>query len=212
MMDTNQTPIEQWTKVRADGLAVVCLLGGIAGGWFIRGAQRPGIAGAAKAAVVSASVNAGTSPASVAPSPARLEEMAVAQAAPLVNKLKLDPDNPDLLTSIGNIYYDTQQYPVAIGFYKRALQANPSDASVRTDLATAYWYMGDADTAIAEFNKALKYAPNNPNTLFNLGLVRWKGKADATGALADWEKLLATNPNYEGKSQVEKLMADARKR
>jgi tetratricopeptide (TPR) repeat protein len=77
-------------------------------------------------------------------------------------------------------------------------------------MATAYWYMGNADTAIAEFNKALTYAPNNPNTLFNLGLVKWQGKKDIDGAVADWKKLLAANPNYQGKDKVEQMMAEAK--
>jgi tetratricopeptide (TPR) repeat protein len=71
--------------------------------------------------------------------------------------------------------------------------------------------MGNADTAIAEFNKALGYAPNNPNTLFNLGVVKWQGKKDAAGAIADWEKLLAANPNYEEKDKVKQMMAEAKK-
>ena len=77
-------------------------------------------------------------------------------------------------------------------------------------MATAYWYMGNADTAIAEFNKALSYAPTSPNTLFNRGLVKWQGKKDFDGAMADWKKLLATNPNYDGKAKVEQMMADAK--
>ena len=85
--------------------------------------------------------------------------MADAQAAPLLDKLKADPKNPDLLAGIGNIYYDAQQYPIAVDYYARALKARPSDAAVRTDMGTAYWYMGNADSAIAEFNKALTYAP-----------------------------------------------------
>jgi tetratricopeptide (TPR) repeat protein len=91
------------------------------------------------------------------------------------------------------------------------LKTTPANAAVRTDMATAYWFMGNADTALAEFNKALAYAPANPNTLFNRGLVRWQGKKDAAGAIADWEKLLATDPNYDGRAQVEQMMADARK-
>jgi tetratricopeptide (TPR) repeat protein len=90
------------------------------------------------------------------------------------------------------------------------LKAQPADVAVRTDMATAYWYMGNADTAIAEFNQALTYAPNNPNTLFNLGLVKWQGKTDAAGALADWEKLLAANPDYEGRDKVEQMMAEVK--
>jgi cytochrome c-type biogenesis protein CcmH/NrfG len=135
--------------------------------------------------------------------------MADAQAGPLLQKLNADSSNPDLLVAIGNIYYDAQQYSAAVDFYGRALTVKPSEASVRTDMATAYWYMGNADRAIAEFNKALAYAPNNPNTLFNLGLVKFQGKKDAGGAIADWKKLLAANPNYEGRDKVEQMMAQA---
>jgi tetratricopeptide (TPR) repeat protein len=137
--------------------------------------------------------------------------MADAQAAPLLEKLKADPQNPDLLTSVGNLYYDAQQYPTAIDYYGRVLKVKPFDANVRTDMGTAYWYTGNADSAIAAFNLALKDAPDNPNTLFNRGLVRLKGKADAAGAIADWQKLLAINPNYAAKDQVEQMMAEAKK-
>jgi tetratricopeptide (TPR) repeat protein len=136
--------------------------------------------------------------------------MADAQAAPLLERLKSDSNNPELMTSIGNLYYDAQQYPVAIDFYGRVLKIKPSDAAVRTDMATAYWFMGNADEAIAEFNKALSYAPNSPNTLFNLGLVKWQGKKDGAAALADWQKLLAANPNYEGKDKVVQMMAEVK--
>ena len=210
MTDTNQTPDKKWTIRQAILLSVVCLIVGIAGGWSIRGAQRPATTGSANTANVSAPAGNETSPASQAPSPARLKEMADAQAAPLLDKLKSDPNNPVLLTTIGNSYYDAQQYPVAVDYYQRALKARPSDAAVRTDMATAYWYMGNADLAITEFNQALMYAPNNPNTLFNRGLVKWKGKEDGAGALADWQKLLAVNPNYEGKDKVEQMMTEVK--
>jgi len=206
----NTSSTTTWTGVQAYTLAVVCLLLGMAGGWLIRGSQAP----AAAAPVESTSASA---PAAVGgavnsqPTPEQLKKMADTQAAPLIEKLKSDPNNPQLLASIGNYYYDAQQYPTAVDYYGRALKAKPSDASVRTDMATAYWYMGNADTAIAEFNKALTYEPNKPNTLFNRGLVKWQGKMDINGAVADWEKLLATNPNYEGKDKVQQMIAEAKK-
>ena len=211
MTDRNRTPTERWTRERAFALAVVCLLAGIAGGWFIRASLAPSVTGSAKAAGLSALAGNGAGLASQTPTPARLKEMADAQAAPLLDQLKSDPNNPELLTRIGNLYYDAQQYPVAVDYYGRALKAKPADAAVRTDMGTAYWYMGNADMAIAEFNKALAYTPNNPNTLFNLGLVKWKGKMDSAGAIADWEKLLATSPNYEERDKVEQMMAEIKK-
>ena len=70
---------------------------------------------------------------------------------------------------------------------------------------------GNADAAIAEFQKSLSYEPNKANTLFNLGIVEWQGKMDIDKAAATWQKLLDTNPNYEGKDKVLELMAQAKK-
>ncbi len=206
-MDTNNSHQQQWTVQRALILMAVCLMAGVAGGWAIRGARRTGetdspkIANAAQPATISA-------PTAQTPNPAQLKSMADNQAGPLILRLKTDPKNTDLLINIGNLYYDAQQYPVAIDYYGRALQIMPSDAAVRTDMATAYWYMGNADSAIAEFNKALTYAPTNPSTLFNLGLVKWQGRHDSAGAIADWKKLLATNPNYEARDKVQQMLSD----
>lgn len=133
------------------------------------------------------------------------------QASPLLNQLKSDPNNVELLTRVGNIYYDTQQYPTAIDYYRRVLNLQADNAGVRTDFATAIWYTGDADTAIAEFNKALSYEPNKANTLFNLGVVKWQGKMDINGAVAAWQKLLDTNPTYENRPKVLEMIAQAKK-
>jgi cytochrome c-type biogenesis protein CcmH/NrfG len=214
MTDMTQTRTEsstaQWTSVQAYTLAVVCLLLGIAGGWLIRGSQARGPeAGVPNAAV--AAPGAGSAGAEAQPSPDQMKAMADTKAAPLLEKLKADPSNPELLANLGNIYYDAQQYPTAIDFYQRALRAQPSNGDVRTDMATAYWYSGNADSAIAEFNKVLTYRPNSANALFNLGIVKWQGKMDVEGAVAAWQKLLATNPTYEGKEKVQQLIAQAKK-
>jgi tetratricopeptide (TPR) repeat protein len=143
------------------------------------------------------------------PSPEELRKAADSQAAPLVEQLKADPTNAALLAQVGNLYYDAKQYPVAIEYYERSLKSSPKDASVRTDLGTAYWYKGDADTAIGEFQRALADEPDQANALFNLGIVKWNGKHDAAGAIADWKKLLATNPSFPARAKVEDLIAQA---
>jgi cytochrome c-type biogenesis protein CcmH/NrfG len=212
-MDKNQaisSSSEQWTSVQAYVLAAICLLVGIAGGWFMRGSQSPATA-AAQVASASAPDPSMGNLATQEPTPAQMPKMADAQAAPLIEKLKADPNNASLLANIGNVYYDTQQYPTAIDYYQRTLKVEPANAAVRTDMATAYWYAGDADTAVAEFKKSLSYEPNKPNTLFNLGIVEWQGKMDINNAVATWQRLLDTNPNYEGKDKVLELMAQAKK-
>jgi tetratricopeptide (TPR) repeat protein len=185
-------------------LGAVCLAVGLAAGWLIRGWESPASGGAAPQ---QAAVAANTP----APNTAQLKQKADAQAAPLLAQLKSQPEDADLLSSIGNLYYDAQQYQTAIDYYTRSLKAKPTDASVRTDLGTAYWYLGNADSAIDQFNTALTYAPTNPNTLFNRGLVKWQGKGDAPGAIADFKKLLATNPGYDARDKVEQMLAQVEK-
>jgi cytochrome c-type biogenesis protein CcmH/NrfG len=209
MPDINNTSTPpKWTTLQAYTLAVMCLLLGIVGGWLFRGSQSPAAAPETAAAAAPTGMGGGVNS---QPTPEQMKAMADTQAKPLLDKLQSDPSNVDLLTSVGNVYYDTQQYPTAINYYQQALKLQPANSGVRTDMATAYWYTGDADTAIAEFKKSLSYEPNKPNTLFNLGIVEWQGKMDINDAVVTWQKLLDTNPNYEGKDKVLDLMAQAKK-
>jgi cytochrome c-type biogenesis protein CcmH/NrfG len=209
MPDINNTSTPpKWTTLQAYTLAVMCLLLGIVGGWLFRGSQSPAAAPETAAAAAPTGMGGGVNSQTT---PEQMKAMADTQAKPLLDKLQSDPSNVDLLTSVGNVYYDTQQYPTAINYYQQALKLQPANSGVRTDMATAYWYTGDADTAIAEFKKSLSYEPNKPNTLFNLGIVEWQGKMDINDAVVTWQKLLDTNPNYEGKDKVLDLMAQAKK-
>ncbi len=203
---------EKWTGAQAFGIALVCLLLGLAGGWFIKKTLAHS---SAPAATVPGSIPSQTSAPSaslpMAPAPQELQQNAETQAAPLLAQLKTAPNNAGLLENIGNLYYDSQQYPAAIDYYQRCLNLQPSNTDVRTDMATAIWYTGNADGAITEFNRSLAYEPTKSNTLFNLGIVLSQGKHDSAGAVAAWQKLLAANPNYENKEKVQQLIAAAKK-
>ena len=202
-----------WTSTQAFAVAVISVLLGMAGGWFVRKSWVPA---PGATAVISPTAPAGNPPPAplgslaAMPTPDQLRRLADMQASPLLDSLKSDPNNPDLLARIGNIYYDVKQYPEAIAYYERSLKLQPANAAVRTDMATAYWYSGNGDTALAEFNKALTYEPNKANTLFNIGIVKWQSKNDAAGAIAVWQRLLDTNPNYEARDKVLQMIAQAK--
>ena len=102
------------------------------------------------------------------------------------------------------------QYDKAIEYYRRSLKIQPTNVDVRSDMATCLWYKNDADAAITEFEKSLKYNPQHASTLYNMGVVKWQGKADPKGAVQAWEKLLQTNPNYQNKARVMELIARAK--
>jgi cytochrome c-type biogenesis protein CcmH/NrfG len=199
---------EVWTSIQVYALAAVCLLVGIAAGWLSRGSQVPPTV-AAQTATAAIPIPPDLS---AQASSQQTQSTADQQAAPLLAQLKTNPQNAELLASLGNVYYDSGQYQTAIEYYQRALRITPDNANVRTDLGTAYWYTGDSDTAIAEYQKALSSVPNQANALFNMGIVKWRGKKDANGAIAAWQKLLDTNPNYENRDKVLQLMTEARQR
>lgn len=206
-----------WSGAQAAALVVVCLLAGTAGGWLLRRSSTKSTTPQVEAAPAPAAVAGQPAPAnfglqSAAPSPEQLKQAADSQAAPILEKLKADPNNAGLLASVGNLYYDAKQYPTAIEYYERSLKVQPADTSVRTDLGTAYWYTGNADTAIAQFNKSLTHDPTKADTLFNLGIVKWQGKKDGPGAIAAWQKLLDTNPAYPNRDGVMQLMAQAQQK
>jgi len=211
------TSTDTWSTGQAAAIVLVCLLVGTASGWLIRRStaksENPQAATSAPAPAASqAAPPANFGMENNLPSAQQLKEAADAQAAPILEKLKAEPNNAGLLSSVGNIYYDAKQYTAAIDYYERSLKTAPADASVRTDLGTAYWYAGDADKAIAEFNKSLTYDSIKADTLFNLGVVKWQGKKDGPGAIAAWQKLLETNPTYPNKDAVLQLIAQAQQK
>lgn len=193
-----------WTSTQAYAIACICLFMGIAIGYLVRGAGAatpPAQAQAAPPADAAAMQQQVT--------PEQMKQMADTKAAPLLQQLQSDPNNPQLLAQIGNIYYDTQNFSDAIGYYGKSL-ALREDPNVRTDMGTAYFYAGDADHALAEFGRVLKSNPGFDNALFNTGMVKFQAKMDVNGAVAAWQEMLKLNPNHPRRAELEKLIANAR--
>lgn len=194
-------------------MAAMCLAAGLAVGYLGRGprtiASSPQIP--AKTALPSAPPSAPI-PAN-SPKPPTLEDMkrmADKQGAPLLEKLKGDPNNSVLLAQAGAMYHASHQFKEAVAYYDKAVQIEPKNVALRTKLASSLYRSGNVDGAIAQLNQALSYDPKDANALFNLGMIRLQAKADGKGAVAAWQKLLKSNPQLSAdrKAEVQKLMAD----
>jgi cytochrome c-type biogenesis protein CcmH/NrfG len=144
------------------------------------------------------------------PTLADMKRMADKQAEPLLDKLKTDPKNVDLLSQVASIYHKTHQFQDAVTYYRRAVQADPKNVALRTKLAASLYRTGDVDGGITQLKLALTYDPKDANALFDLGMMRLQGKQDGKGALAAWQLLLKSNPQLssERRATVQKLMAD----
>jgi cytochrome c-type biogenesis protein CcmH/NrfG len=185
-------------------VGALCLICGLAAGYLARGSRMP----ASPAPHPVASVPFHHPSTGQRPSLAQLQLIANQQATPLIDKLKTDPGNTALLVQVGAVYHATQQYQLAATYYGRAVAIDPKNVANHTRLAASLYRGGDADAAIAQLNAALAVDPRDANSLFNLGLVKWEGKQDGSGALAAWKLLLKSNPQLppERKATVQKLM------
>lgn len=205
----DKDPNPSWQAWQVYVMAAVCLLVGVVVGYLVRGSA-PVAATAAPVTASEPTPGAGAPADKKMPTLDDMKRMADKQAEPLLTKLKADPNNADLLNQVGNIYRMTHQFQTAATYYQKSLDINPKNVGPRTDLASCLYYQGDVDGAIAQLEKSLTYDPKHAGTLLNLGLIRWKGKNDAAGAIASWQKLLKFYPNYEHKDAVEKLIAEAK--
>jgi len=193
-------------------MAAICLVVGLVIGYVLRESRLPAAAAQPRATSALPSPHSGAMGGPM-PTLADMKRMADKQAAPLLERLKSDPNNATLLTQVGAIYHSTHQFKEAAGYFEKAKQADPKSVAIRTKLATSLYREGDVDGAIAQLNQALLYDPKDANALFNLGLIRLQGKQDNRGALAAWRQLLKSNPRLDAdrKATVEKLMAEAQK-
>lgn len=204
---TESTAGSAWQAKQVYAMAVICLVVGLAIGYLFRGSQSPE-AQAKPAAAAQPPAHPGMG--GHMPSLADMKQMADKKAAPLLEKLKGDPNNSDLLFQVGNIYKATHQFKEAGSYYDKALQIAPKNVAIRTELASCLYYNGDVDGAISQLQQSLRYDPKDANSLFNLGMIKWQGKQDSKGAMAAWQQLLKSNPQLSAdrKAAVQKLMAD----
>lgn len=198
-----------WNTAQVYALSAICLLLGLALGYLFRGSQSRSAAVTNSSETAAAAQPAGTAPSM--PTLEQMKHMADMKAAPLLEKLKTDPKNASLMVQVGRIYESTHQFKDAATYFGKALDANPNDVATRIEMASCMYYEGDSDGAIAQLQRALQDQPKDANALFNLGMIKWKGKNDAAGAVATWRELLKSNPKLEPdkKAQVQKLIAEA---
>ncbi len=128
---------------------------------------------------------------------------AESQVVALEQASRDDPNNADVKIQVGNAYYDAGQYQKAAQAYEDSLRLRPENPGVETDLATCYHELGQDDKALSILDHVLQYQPNFPQALFNKGIVLQVGKNDPNAAVAVWETLLRSNPNYPQRAELE---------
>ena len=202
-------------------MCAVCLATGFLAGYLLRGSASspaPALSAAAQATGPSSQpMGEHTGPSPTAhqmptetPTLDDLKRMADKKAEPLLVKLKSDPKNPQLWNQVGLLYKSAHQFKEAAGYFEKSLQYDPKNVGVRADYASCMYYTGDVDGALAQLNQSLAYDPKHAGTLMNIGIIKWRGKNDADGAVAAWEQLLQYHPDFPQKDLVQQMLTQAK--
>jgi cytochrome c-type biogenesis protein CcmH/NrfG len=186
-------------------MAAICLAAGLGIGYILRTSQIT----APRPAPTAVTAPHGSMPAGH--SLEQLKQISDQKAAPLLEKLKANPNDASLLMQVAALYHTTHRFKEAADYYGRAVNTDPKNVVLRTKLASSLYRSGDIDGAINQLNTALTYAPNDANALFDLGMIKLQGKGDSKGAVAAWRHLLKSNPDLspDRKAVVMKVMAGA---
>ena len=203
-------PATIWRPLHAYLMAVVCLIIGVAIGYLVRGSAPPKdpaatVAMPESAPAPAAATNAVAAPAAT-PSLDDMKRMAEKQAQPLLTELEKKPNDAALLNKTALTYKAAHQFDKAAEYFKKSLDSDPKNVAVRADYASCLYYLGDVDGALVQLNKSLTYDPKHPGTLYNIGMIEWKGKGDTAAAVAAWEKMIKLNPNLPQKDQIQHMI------
>jgi len=117
------------------------------------------------------------------------------QILSLEQEVSVNPTNVNAWVQLGNVYFDTNNYPKAIRAYEKSLELSSNNPSVLTDLGVMYRRNRQPDKALEIFNKAIAIDPTLEQARFNKGVVLYYDMGDREGAIKAWEEVLKINPN-----------------
>ena len=195
-----------WRPAHAYLTAVICFVVGCAIGYFLRGSAPPKPV-AATVTAAAAAPSASSTPNAAEPTPVKtpslddMKRMADKQAQPLLTELQKKPNDAALLNKTALTYKAAHQFDRAAEYFRKSLEIDPKNVAVRADYASCLYYMGDIDGALAQLEKSLSYDPKHVGTLYNIGMIEWKGKGNIDAAVAVWQKLLKLNPGLPQKDK-----------
>lgn len=163
---------------------------GFIGGYFAGGAGRT-----ASVAVPAASTSAATSG---------------GPTGEIQRALERDPENPRLLTALGNAWYDADDWNGAIDAYEKARRKAPEDPNLLSDLGAAYRNRGEFRRAVALFERAQKNDRKHWQSLLNLVLIHAYDLHDSSGAQKWLDELKRRYPEIPDLDRIQERISALR--
>ena len=124
----------------------------------------------------------------------------------LVSAAEQNSSDPVPRVTLGNLYFDAEQFEEAVKWYEQALALDPRNVNVSTYLGVGYYYTDQPDRAITQFEHSLEIDPAHTKTMLNMGIVKAFGQQDLEGAATVWRRLIEVTPDSpEGRAAQQAL-------
>jgi len=104
--------------------------------------------------------------------------------------VRLKPDFVEALSNQGAMLIEVDDFTTAISLLERAVALAPDYAEARMNLANAYRGNGQAEKALAQYQKVQSLLPKNPDAWFNLGILYLDAEVPNVDTLVRYETAL----------------------
>lgn len=98
------------------------------------------------------------------------------------------------LTRMGDLYMDAGMFDKAAEYYASALEVEPANVDVRTDMGTCLRQMGRQQEALEVFRESVARDPKHWKSWFNIGIITLYDLGDYRQAEEAFGKVLELNP------------------
>ena len=124
----------------------------------------------------------------------RRQSTALRPADPLMAEVDALIESARAYEARGNEALDREEWGTAADLFRRGLELDPDNPALRHRLGTALFVMGDAEGALAEFERVLRESPNFPAVHYSVGLLQ-QGEGRHREAIERFESALRYQPN-----------------
>jgi Flp pilus assembly protein TadD len=125
----------------------------------------------------------------------------------LQQALRLAPEEPDVLNSLGYAWIDRgQRLQEALAMVAKAAQLRPRSGAIVDSLGWAHYRLGDFKQAVEVLERAAELEPGDPTINDHLGDAYWR-VGRRTEAQFQWTRALSLEPEPALRTQVEAKLA-----
>ncbi len=126
----------------------------------------------------------------------------------LKERLNKNVEDVEAALSLGNVYYDMNDAPSAILYYRHVLDIDPGLPNVLTDMGAMYWRNDDISLAEKAFREAIAVDSVFGAAYLNLGFLLRDAKGNLTEARAVWNQFVEVNPQHELAGKARELLRE----